>query len=450
MVAIVPLLACLDPVLTPTLSRQFTRIALALLTMTGRVTMRGLSRWTGEGGSYRTIQRFFATVIPWASVFWLFFRRHCFAPGDVYVLAGDEVVVTKAGKHTYGLARFFSSLYGKPIPGVAFFALALLSTRERHSFPIRVEQVVRDPADQAAGRRRRRRKTPPPAAAPRRRGRPQGTKNTDKTAVTLTPELQQIKGMVQGLRQMIGGVVPLTYLVLDGHFGTNTAVQMVRQCDLHLISKLRADSALYLPYDGPYAGRGPHRKYGDKLNYAALPERHLQQTTVEDDVETRIYHIEVLHKEFAQALNVVIMVKTNLKTKTCAHVVLFSSDLTLAWQQLVDYYCLRFQIEFNFRDAKQLWGLEDFMNTRPIAVTNAANLSLFMVNLAYRCLQDLRHSDPACSMLDLKAHYRGVKYVEETLKMLPEMPEPILLAQIFAKIASLGRIHAVPPDSIAS
>jgi len=34
--------------------------------------------------------------------------------------------------------------------------------------------------------------------------------------------------------------------------------------------------------------------------------------------------------------------------------------------------------------------------------------------------------------------------------MLPEMPEPILLAQIFAKIASLGRIHAVPPDSIAS
>jgi putative transposase len=28
----------------------------------------------------------------------------------------------------------------------------------------------------------------------------------------------------------------------------------------------------------------------------------------------------------------------------------------------VDYYSLRFQIEFNFRDAKQYWGLEDFMN----------------------------------------------------------------------------------------
>jgi putative transposase len=245
-------------------------------------------------------------------------------------------------------------------------------------------------------------------------------------------------------------VVPLTYFVLDGHFGTNTALQMVRQCDLQLISKLRADSALYLRYDGPYAGRGPRRKYGDKVDYRAIPARYAQQTTVADGIETRLYQLEALHKEFAQALNVVIICKTNLQTGAQAHVVLFSSDLGLAWDKLVDYSCLRFQLEFNFRDAKQYWGLEDFMNIRPMAVTNAANLSLFLVNLSYRCLQDLRQSQPECSVLDLKAHSRGVKYVEETLKMLPEKPEPLLLAQIIAKIASLGRIHAVPPAAIAS
>src|SRR5579863_7779403 len=101
--AIVPLLACLDPVLSPTLTRQLAHITVALLGMTGRVTMRGMARWTGDGGSYRTIQRFFATALPWASLCWLFFRAHCLAPGDVYVLAGDEVVVTKAGKRTHGL-----------------------------------------------------------------------------------------------------------------------------------------------------------------------------------------------------------------------------------------------------------------------------------------------------------------------------------------------------------
>ena len=448
--AIVALLACLDPLLTPTLSRQFSRIALAQLSMSGRVTMRGLSRWTGQGGSYRTVQRLFATVLPWASLFWLFFRTHCWRADDVYLLAGDEVVVTKAGKHTHGLDRFFSSLYGKPVPGVAFFALSLLSTRDRHSFPIRVEQVVRDRADPPAVPQRHRRTKSPPAATPPRRGRPKGSKNTDKTAVPLTAELQRINGMVQGLLQLIGGVVPLTYLVLDGHFGTNAAVRMTRQSDLHLISKLRADSALYLRYAGPYAGRGPRRTYGDKLDYGALPERYLQQTTLEDDIETRIYHVEALHKAFAQALNVVILVKTNVKTNARAHVVLFSSDLTLPWQQVLEYYCLRFQIEFNFRDAKQFWGLEDFMNIRPTAVTNAANLALFMVNVSYRCLQDIRQTDPECSVLDLKAHYRGAKYVEEMLKMLPDKPEPIVVAQIRAKIASLGRIHAVPPESLAS
>ncbi len=72
--------------------------------------MRGLARWTDRGGSYRTVQRFFATVIPWPTVFWLFFRHQLYDPTEVYLLAGDEVVVTKAGKHTHGLDRFFAGL----------------------------------------------------------------------------------------------------------------------------------------------------------------------------------------------------------------------------------------------------------------------------------------------------------------------------------------------------
>ena len=114
-----------------------------MLVMTGRVTMLGLSRWAGPGGSYRTVQRFFSTVIPWATLFWVFFRHHLYRATDAYLLAGDEVVVTKAGKHTHGLDRFFASLYGKPVPGLAFFMLSLVSLQERCSFPMHVEQVVR-------------------------------------------------------------------------------------------------------------------------------------------------------------------------------------------------------------------------------------------------------------------------------------------------------------------
>jgi len=61
-----------------------------------------------------------------------------------------------------------------------------------------------------------------------------------------------------------------------------------------------------------------------------------------------LYQVNVWHKLFADMLNdVVIIVKTNLKTGQIAHVILFSSDLKLAYDKLVEYYQLRFQIEFN-------------------------------------------------------------------------------------------------------
>jgi putative transposase len=443
MIAILPFLLCLYPEVSMTTIRQFSTIALAILAMTGRVTMLGISRWTGQGGSYRTVQRFFTTTLPWASLFWLFFRTHLFHADDVYLLAGDETVVTKAGKHTPGLDRFFASLYGKCIPGLAFFTLALISTKERRSFPIAVEQVLRSAEEKALTQAKT---TTKPAK--RKVGRPKGSTAKAKTSFERSPELTRIQRQICALLKRIGGALPLSYLVLDGHFGNAATLQMARACQLHLISKLRSDSALYLPYDGVYAGRGPRRIYGDKLNPRAIPERYLCQTRVEKDIATRIYQVQARHKTFAQPLNIVCIVKTNLKTQAQAHVLLFSSDLALAFDKLLDYYCLRFQLEFSFRDAKQYWGLEDFMTTHPTRVTNAANLSLFMVNLVERVLLDKRRLQPEMSVLDLKAQCRGAKYVEETIKLLPERPEPVLLEQIVTKVIGIGRIHAPSADPV--
>jgi putative transposase len=446
MVDIVALFQCLQPHVTATTVRQCSRIAWAMLVMTGRVTMLGISRWAGKGGSYRTVQRFFSQALPWAILFWVFFRQHVYRQEDVYLLVGDEVVATKAGKLTHGLDRFFSSLYGKPVPGLAFFTLSLVSVQARRSFPIRVEQVVRSDAEKAASKAKAAAKKPTAAAAKRRPGRPKGSKKTPKADVPLTPELGRITGMLGALLHLIAGVVSLTYVVLDGHFGNHHALQMARQHNLHLISKRRCDAALSFPYTGPYAGRGPHRKSGDKVHYNNIPRPYLKETSVEGHIQTHLYQAQLLHKDFTQPLNVVIIAKTNLRTQARAHVVLFSSDLELAYASLVDYYGLRFQIEFNFRDAKQYWGLEDFMNVTPTGVTNAANLSLFMVNVAYRLRTELHQHAPDYSVLDLKADCRGYKYVEETIKMLPEKPEPVLFAKILNQVAGLGRIHATQPS----
>ena len=98
------------------------------------------------------------------------------------------------------------------------------------------------------------------------------------------------------------------------------------------------------------------------------------------------------------------------------------------------------------RDPKRLWGLEDFINIQPTAVTNAANLALFMVNVSHKLLQGFRKAQPDFSILDLKAHCRGLRYVEEVMKILPQLPEPILLENIKQRVASLGAVHHTSPN----
>ena len=438
------ILALLQPIensVSKTTMKQMSRIIIAMIAMTGRVTMLGLSRWAGTGGSYRNIQRFFYSSIPWAQVFWAFFESHLLDKTDTYLLAGDESVVTKAGKETYGRDYFFSGLLKKAVPSLSFFTLALVSVKQRRSYPLRVEQTVRSAEEKANSQVKKQALKAKSEEPKRKRGRPKGSCNKKKAEKMQNPELERIQKMIQTLMGTISGQIHLTYLVLDGHFGNHPALQMVRQCQLHLISKLRSDAALFFPFAGPAPKRGPRPKLGERLDYCKMPEQYLKTTLVEDGVETRIYQLQLLHREFPMPINVVILIKTNLVTKAWAHVILFSSDLDLAYDKLIDFYSLRFQIEFNFRDAKQFWGLEDFMNVTQMAVTNAANLSLFMVDVSQMLMCEYRNDDPEFSILDLKAYYRGYRYVIETIKILPQLPDENLVSQLFQKVTALGRIH---------
>ncbi len=449
MADIIAVLQCLDQCLSKTTWRQLTCIVPAMLAMTGRVTMLGISRWTDQGGSYRTVQRFFNTVIAWSKVQWFFIRHHLLDPEDTLLIAGDESVVTKSGHKTYGLDRFFSSLYGKPVPGIAFFGLSVISVKHRVSYPVMMEQVIKPEAEKQEPKpsKSAKKQAKKQDRKKRRPGRPKGSRNKNRRHVELSPYLVQIQGMVQSLLRLVEADIQPIYCLLDGAFGNNYALQMVRQCSLHLISKLRCDAALYLPYQGPQKKFGPRRKYGHKLNYARIPDQYLKASSVEDSIQTCIYQMLMWHKLFADPLNVVIIVKTNLKTHARAHVVLFSSDLDLAYDQLIDYYRLRFQIEFNFRDAKQFWGLEDFMNVKPIPVYNGANLAMFMVNVSKALIRHFRPACPFFSVNDLKAHFRGRKYVVETLKLLPQMPEPISIDQLFAQILTIGSVNSISNSS---
>ncbi|MGI0016163.1 MAG: transposase, partial [Nitrososphaera sp.] len=326
----------------------------------------------------------------------------------------------------------------------------LVNVREQQSYPVQARQVVKSAEEKAASKARAQAKKTKQSVEKKKPGRPKGSQNKDKQAVLLPAELLRIQKAFRAILETLRTILSLKYVVLDGHFGNYPSAWLVRQENLHLISKMRSDAALYPTFEGDYSGTGRPAKYGQKIDVRQMDAKCLKETSTAGNLRTNIYQGEFYNKGFAFALNVVVILKTNLETRSQAHVILFSTDLELAYDKIIKFYRLRFQIEFNFRDAKQYWGLEDFMNVKETAVANAANLSFFMVNFSQGLLQPFRQAHPDYSILDLKAHYHGFRYATETIKMLPQKPDAILLADIFQQIARLGTIHPVSQPAACS
>jgi len=137
----------------------------------------------------------------------------------------------------------------------------------------------------------------------------------------------------------------------------------------------------------------------------------------------------------------VVLVKKNLKTGKVAKVLLFSDHLNLSYDKLIDYYRLRFQIEFNFRDAKQYWGLEDFMNIKETHVTNMANFSLFMVTFSQLLLPQIKALEGK-SILDLKTTVRARKFTRRIINSLSLNAKEFLITDKVFQAAEIGKIHA--------
>ena len=82
--------------------------------------------WRGS----KPFQRYIGVKVP---ISWLAMKQSC-----------------QNRQSTYGLSRFFSSGHGKTI-SLAFFGLSLVSVKERRSYPMLMEQIVRGDTCRSAG-----------------------------------------------------------------------------------------------------------------------------------------------------------------------------------------------------------------------------------------------------------------------------------------------------------
>ena len=72
---------------------------------------------------------------------------------------------------------------------------------------------------------------------------------------------------------------------------------------------------------------------------------------------------------------------------------------------------------------------------------------MFMVNAAAKLREMFGSEHPGFGVLDVKARYRGIRYLQETLKILPQKPETIVINNIAEHLGSIGAIHYTSPQS---
>jgi putative transposase len=256
----------------------------------GGVTMKSIARWSDI--SYRTVQRMFAGKIDWLALNIELLRSAWLqSPSSGrYILAVDEVVQGKAGKHTHGVGWFYSSIAGKVIRAISHHVISLVDTERESSFVLKSRQTVRPaeaaPKKKQAPRKKSRRKSPGKKGKTGRPGGPKGSRNKQnvKEESLLYQSFAELLRSV--LHLLLGIGLGVRYVVADGAYGNKTCCIITNELGLCLISKLNRNTTLYLPDQSEYAGKGRRKKYGEKLDYQQLPEEYLTKTELDDKEKT--------------------------------------------------------------------------------------------------------------------------------------------------------------------
>ena len=153
----------------------------------------------------------------------------------------------------------------------------------------------------------------------------------------------------------------------------------------HMISRLRSNNNVFdLPGSRTKSGPGRPRKYGKKLGNAsslAVIYKHLAKeynVNLYGSSRTVVaYDRVVMLKTLKCAVKVVWVYR---KTRWIA---LFSTDLTLSVQEIIEYYGARWKIEAAFKELKRDIGSADTQTRHPDAVMNHLHFCMMATSVVW-------------------------------------------------------------------
>ena len=305
-------------------------------------------------------------------------------------IAIDASYISKAGKKTPYIGKFWSGCASAVKRGLEILGIGIVDVDMRNCMMLRAEQ---------------------------------------------TPDNETLKNKADGYslvdwyldvlrkhRERLLAITP--YVVADAWFSKANFVNELCAMGFHLISRLRDDASLWYSHDGVRTGkRGRPRIKGNKIDFDNLD---LSLCECLDTDDGKVYVI----KAYSQAM------KRNIKIvvhylKVGGHKIYFSTDIDMDGKDIIEYYRTRFQIEFCFRDSKQFTGLNHCQARDLKKLDFAFNASFAAVNIA----KIMRNEEcPTLSIGLLKSYLSNIYLLNRFLAKSGLRPNRTLNAKLVKEL----------------
>ena len=317
----------------------------------GRMNFVNMARYSHY--NELTFRRHFKEFFDWFSFNCLLFQMVmlCRQEAEIIIGAIDCSYINKAGKHTYGLDKFWSGVLNQTKRGLEVSLVCAINVATGHAWSLSIRQT------------------------------PNGLSSKEED-----DNFTRIDFYIEQLVMCMVEVPKIQYYKADGYYANKKVVDKALSWNKHLISKLRPDANLrYLLDRKKYPNAHGNKKYDGKVNWKALNLNKWLLVGRDEKYSHLLLYTQVLFSpQFKRNIKVVLV----WNTRTNGYAVIFSTDTTQSAQEIVTYYQLRFKIEFIFRDAKQFTGLThcqardkdklDFHFNMSVAALNVYNYQAVM------------------------------------------------------------------------
>jgi len=296
-------------------------------------------------------------------------HQHC---TQELILALDPTYLPKSGKKTANVGRYWSGKDQAVKAGIEVGAIAVVDVQNETAFSLESVQTPKS-AKQATGENL-----------------------VDHYAEVILEKLPTIQSL------------NIRYCAADAFFSKKRFINIITsKSSLEVIGRLRNDVNLRYSFIGEQpSGPGRKHKYGDKVDVEHIDRRKIR-FVVEEDENTEIFSGIAYSISFERMIRIVYIQRYDHAGYGVGHTILFSTDLNLAPEKILQYYRLRYQIEFLFRDSKGFVGLENCQARSESKLHFHVNASLTTISLAkaLHYLNIPKEDRDSFSMTDVKVMY---------------------------------------------